>query len=192
MANSSTPPEGSMLRQATAADAAAIARLHVASWRRAYRDILDPAYLAGPIEQERRDVWAARFAEPNADMRVTLAEDDEGLVGFICTFGNEDPVWGAMVDKLHVLARAKGRGVGRSLLASAGEWAASRYPGAALHLWVFEANEPARLFYDRMGGAVVERIVEPNPAGGGESLSLRYVWKNPAAIGRGVGSRASR
>ncbi len=106
-----------------------------------------------------------------------------GPIGFICTFGNDDPVWGSLVDNLHVLPRAKGRGVGRHLLASAGQWAASRYPGAGIFLWVFEANEPARRFYDRMGGIVVERIIEPNPAGGGESLSLRYAWSDAAILG---------
>jgi GNAT superfamily N-acetyltransferase len=171
-----------MLRPATAGDAAVIAQIHIDSWRTAYREILDPAYLAGPIEQERRDVWAARFAPPNAEMAVALAEDEAGPVGFICTFGNEDPVWGAMVDNLHVLPRAKGRGVGRALLASSGQWVVNRYPGAGLHLWVFEANEAARRFYDRMGGEVVERILEPNPAGGGESLSLRYAWRDPALL----------
>jgi GNAT superfamily N-acetyltransferase len=192
MASSNTPHDGLMLRQATADDAAMIAQLHVDSWRSAYRDILDPAYLAGPIERERREVWTARFARPNAEMAVTLAEDAAGPIGFICTFGNEDPVWGAMVDNLHVLPRAKGRGVGRLLLASAGKWTASRYPGAGLHLWVFEANESARRFYDRMGGVVVERITEPNPAGGGESLSLRYAWNDPASLGREGRSPASR
>lgn len=192
MANSSTPPEGLMLRKATADDAAAFAQLHVESWRSAYRGILDPDYLAGPIEQERREVWAGRFAAPNEDMHITIAEDGEGAIGFVCTFGQEDPVWGSMVDNLHVLPRAKGRGVGRLLLASAGVWAANRYPGASLHLWVFEANEAARQFYDRMGGIVVERIIEPNPAGGGESWSLRYAWKDLADLCREVRSLASR
>jgi GNAT superfamily N-acetyltransferase len=117
-------------------------------------------------------------------MRVTIAEDRSGAIGFVCSFGDDDPVWGALVDNLHVLPHAKGSGVGRLLLASAGQWAAGRYPGAGLYLWVFEANEPARRFYDRMGGVVVERVIEPNPAGGGESLSLRYAWSDPASLGR--------
>jgi GNAT superfamily N-acetyltransferase len=180
-----------MLRPATAEDAAVIAQLHIDSWRSAYRGILDAAYLAGPIEQDRRDVWAARFAAPGGDRQLTVAEDRAGPIGFVCTYGNDDPVYGALVDNLHVLPRAKGRGVGRSLLASAGEWAARRYPRAGLYLWVFEANEPARRFYDRMGGAVVERILEPNPAGGGESLSLRYAWSDPASLSR-AGAAVSR
>jgi ribosomal protein S18 acetylase RimI-like enzyme len=170
-----------VLRPATAADAAVIAQIHIDSWRSAYRHILASDYLAGPIEQDRHDVWSARFASPNADMQVTIAEDEAGALGFICTFGNDDPVWGAMVDNLHVLPRAKGRGVGRSLLAAAAKWVARRYPGAGLHLWVFEANTPARGFYDRMGGDVVERIVEPI-AGGGEAHSLRYAWRNPLLL----------
>jgi GNAT superfamily N-acetyltransferase len=173
-----------MLRQATSHDAATIAGLHTESWRSAYADILDPAYLAGPIEADSGTVWAERFAGANPAMRVTLAEDHSGAIGFICTFGDDDPTWGALVDNLHVLPRAKGRGIGRALLASAADWTASAFPDAGMYLWVFEANEPARRFYDRMGGIAVETVVEPNPAGGGESLSMRYFWRDPGRFGQ--------
>jgi GNAT superfamily N-acetyltransferase len=170
------------LRDATADDVELIARLHAESWRSAYATMLDPDYLAGPIEQERREVWTARFAAPNDDMHVTIAEQSAAAIGFVCTFGNDDPMWGALVDNLHVLPPAKGKGVGRALLASAGEWTARRYPGSGMYLWVFEANEPARLFYDRMGGVMVGRVLGPNPAGGGEQMDLRYFWRDPGSL----------
>jgi hypothetical protein len=50
-----------------------------------------------------------------------------------------------------------------------------------MHLWVFEANEPARRFYAAMGGEIVEARIKPNP-GGGEALNLRYFWREPSAL----------
>ena len=50
-----------MLRPATADDAALIAQLHIDSWRSAYRDILDAAYLAGPMGQRR-------YADPSSPL----------------------------------------------------------------------------------------------------------------------------
>ncbi len=48
-------------RPAQATDALTIAAIHIASWRDAsYRSILDPAFLAGPIEEDRRSHWLGK------------------------------------------------------------------------------------------------------------------------------------
>jgi GNAT superfamily N-acetyltransferase len=44
----------------------------------------------------------------------------------------------------------RGRGVGEALVASVIEWARAR-DAASVHLWVTEANRPARLLYERCG-----------------------------------------
>lgn len=64
------------LRLAGPGDAAVIARLHAASWQAHYRGGLSDAYLDGPVEEERRRVWADRFAAPDPAMSVILAEED--------------------------------------------------------------------------------------------------------------------
>ena len=170
------------LREATPADADDVAALHTASWRDAYRTILSPDYLAGPIEAERQAIWRPRLAEPRPDQRVTLAVADGALAGFVCAFGHDDPRWGALVDNLHVARSTRGTGLGARLLREAGTWVADTYPGSSLFLWVYEANLPARGFYDRMGGQVVERLVKSNP-GGGEAARLRIHWPDPRSIG---------
>lgn len=55
-------PMSTQYREAEATDADKIATLHAESWKRAYRGHLSDAYLDGPIEDERRSVWQARFA----------------------------------------------------------------------------------------------------------------------------------
>jgi hypothetical protein len=89
------------LRRATKDDIAPIACLHALSWRDAYRSILDPAFLAGPVESDRLAVWSARLSNPRDDQQIIIAVE-QGVVGFVCAFGDEDPQWGACVDNLHV------------------------------------------------------------------------------------------
>jgi hypothetical protein len=82
------------LRQATKDDIAQIASLHALSWRDAYQSILDPAFLAGPVESDRLAVWNARLSTPRDDRQVAVAVEQGVLVGFVCVFGDEDPKWG--------------------------------------------------------------------------------------------------
>jgi ribosomal protein S18 acetylase RimI-like enzyme len=170
-----------MIRKATADDATAIAALHVASWREAYRDILHPEFLAGPIEAERHSAWRERMAAPRPGQQVLVAEECGAMVGFVCAFADDDPVWGTFVDNLHVAAAARGRGLGAALLRAAAG-AADRADGpSGIYLWVYEANTPARRFYERLGGSAVETLIEELP-GGGSAVAVRMHWPDAAAL----------
>jgi len=166
------------LREATADDVGLIARLHTESWRTAYDAILSADFLADGIEADRLWTWSERFAAPNPAQRVTVGLLGEQPMGFVCTFLDEDPQWGALVDNLHVVPAAKGKGLGARLLRSAAAWVSQTRPGQGLHLWVYEANAQAAAFYDRMGGEAVERALHDNP-GGGAAPAIRYAWPDP-------------
>jgi len=56
----------------------------------------------------------------------------------------------------------------------AGAWVQANFPQPGLHLWVFEANYPARRFYERLGATNKGREVG-KVLGGGTATSLRYV-----------------
>ncbi|MBI5268002.1 MAG: GNAT family N-acetyltransferase, partial [candidate division Zixibacteria bacterium] len=56
-------------RIATPADAPAIAELHAASWRTAYRGVLSDTYLDGNIIDERTAVWHSRLTSPEPHQR---------------------------------------------------------------------------------------------------------------------------
>lgn len=166
------------LRKANKIDARAIAMIHTASWRDAYRPFLDAAYLAGPVEEDRLNLWIKRFSNDDVSWDVTVAETDGALLGFVCTFGDVDPKWGSLLDNLHVLPHLKRSGIGTQLFRAAASWVVKRYPSQGMHLWVFEGNEEARTFYSRMGGTSVERAV--NSTHGGSPPSLRYYWPEPS------------
>lgn len=169
------------LRIAEAADAQAVALLHTASWRDAYGKVLDPSYLAGPIEEERLGYWKSELRAADAGRHVLLAEDDDNAAGFVCTRWPGDPPWGAWVNNLHVVRASRGKGAGRQLLKAAAEWVASLDAQSGLHVWVLEANEPARAFYQHLGGEVVERGPSQIPAAHGAPV-LRVWWRRAADL----------
>jgi GNAT superfamily N-acetyltransferase len=167
-----------VFRTATVADSQRIASLHAESWRSAYRGILSDKYLDGPVNEDRESLWTSRLKSPYADRRyVLLAEADGASVGFVCVLLDEEPEWGAYLDNLHVVPNLKGKGIGRQLFGRAAQWVMSKEPAWPLHLWVFEANDSARRFYDVLNGEVVERRHKKAPDGA-VIPSLRYVWRD--------------
>ena len=69
------------LRPATLADAPAIARLHLASWRQAYRDLAPREAFEAMDEALRVRRWTAMLTEPLAQQAVVVAEQDGRLAG---------------------------------------------------------------------------------------------------------------
>lgn len=153
------------IRDTTAADARAIAEVYVRSWQAAYRglmpdDLLDSLSVENP-EQE----WGSWLASPAPRQGCLVAEEDGKVVGFV-RFGSsrdEDAAEDAgEVYAIYVVPEAFGTGTGRELFAHANRILRERGFTAAT-LWVLEANERARRFYEAAGwrpdGAITtERI----------------------------------
>ena len=138
-------------------------------------------FLDGPVVANRLAVWDERLSEVRADRLVCLALEGSELIGFVCVLGNEDPVWGSLIDNLHVAAARHGTGAGRKLMLRAAQWLDRMYPQLGVYLWVYEANSPARRFYERLGASHRETINKRDP-GGGYARSCRYVWTEPKAL----------
>ena len=180
-----------IVRDATPADADAIAQLHALSWRTAYRGILTDDYLDKIAEHDRRLDWRTRFSEGDAGTRlVRLAIDDDLLVGFMCAYLDRDEQGGALLDNLHIHPDTKGLGVGRMLMAQAVAWVLEHRPSSSLHLWVYEANHAARGFYERFGGVTVERIVQ-RACDGRDLPFMRYAWGDLPALKKALGADAA-
>ena len=86
------------IRPASVADADAIAALHAASWRSAYRGIFKDSTLGPVLDDERRTHWSSKLAAMTADDTVLIAGD----IGFIAVWAKGDPGFGAYIDNLHV------------------------------------------------------------------------------------------
>jgi GNAT superfamily N-acetyltransferase len=157
-------------------DAAALARVHVRSWRETYAGLLPGPFLA----QMNAGVYARRWrrqlmaAEP-AEL-VLCAEGAGGLVGYCGVSGSGMM---AEVSTLYVIRPAQRRGVGKRLLASAAKVMAAR-GAVSLHLWVLNGNARARAFYEHLGGAPVEE----RTVGGwdGAFRETAYSWPDIKAL----------
>ncbi len=171
--------EKPLLRNATHEDASAITALHVASWRSAYRGVLPDAYLDGEAEAERGAHWDKTLSSLKPEDLVLVAEDTDGLRGFISVYRDAEPGYDAYLDNLHVRPGNRGGGLGKQLLAAA--LARTIAAGAkTLCLWAFDQNEGAIRFYQRLGGKPVEYGFDP--FAGSNAPHTKIAWDDLPAF----------
>lgn len=135
------------IRTAVPSDDKAIAELHAASWQFAYRGALSDEYLAGDIVADRMALWQARLHRPEANQYVIVAHEKEVLLGFACLYLGADPLWGSLLDNIHVSQAAQRKGLGSLLLHAVANHCMAAAPHAGLHLWVLQQNIGAQQFY---------------------------------------------
>jgi GNAT superfamily N-acetyltransferase len=136
------------VREATAADADAIGRVHAETWRAAYAGVLpEPAF---DVEARQRS-WREAFArERPATSAVFVAELDGGVVGFAGVGASRDEPGVGELFTIYVDPMHWGTGSGRALISHAEQ--ALRASGfAEAMLWVLEGNERAERFYRAAG-----------------------------------------
>lgn len=177
-------PRGSPIafRTATSGDATAVAALHADSWRRHYRGSYPDEFLDGPVEDDRRRVWQARLADPDADSVTIVAAAAAAMVGFVHVVLDDDPVWGALVDNLHVRHDHQGTGTGTALLGAAAAVVVDRRPSSGLFLWVLERNIDAQAFYSARGATFEGTRTATSPGGGEALVARRCVWPDPRVL----------
>jgi len=166
------------IRLARAEEADAIAELHAASWRVAYRGILPDETHGEGLVPRQRAYWGQAFAREDLVL-ILVAEDAGALIGFIAAWGDPDGGSDAFVQSLHVHPARKRGGIGRALLgAAAARMAAAGRRG--VYLWVYEANTAAAAFYRALGGTVPGTRVRE--IGGRPIPQLRMAWPDTAAL----------
>lgn len=141
-----------MIRRAGPADAAAVAHVHVESWKVAYRGIMPDDVIARTDLAYRTPFWAERIA--NRDWPVWVIEEGGEIVAFCQVVPSpdpgDDPTRIGHIPSLHVRPDLRGRGHGRALLDHARAVLQGR-GFAELTLWVLEENRNARRFYEKYG-----------------------------------------
>ena len=142
------------VRDAVADDARAIAEVHVASWRWAYRGQVPDWILDSLSVDDRRANWERSLSRD--EVGVAVAIDAAGaVVGFVETgpAGDDDAdARTGEVYALYLLEHIAGSGVGRALLQRGEDHLRARgYRRSTL--WVLESNAGAHRFYERNGWA---------------------------------------
>jgi ribosomal protein S18 acetylase RimI-like enzyme len=169
------------LRPAQFRDHASIALLHAESWRNTYRGIYSDRYLDDEVERDRLAVWHDRLRFPTANQEIMLAVQDKAVVGFACLFLDDDATYGTLLDNLHVSFYFRKAGIGKLLMRKCAHSIVKKGINTALYLWVFKANQNARQFYERLGGANVETAHKENEDGT-QAKVCRYFWADITAL----------
>ena len=141
------------IRTAKPGDARAIAEIHVATWRAAYRGLMPDDFLAALSVDERTAMWSTALGRPSPS-QLTLVEI-EGTLAAFCIYGptrDDEPPEVAEIYALNVHPARWREGLGRALCEHAVAEAAAR-GHTAIALWVMTANDRARRFYERLGYA---------------------------------------
>lgn len=160
------------VRTAIPSDAAAIAEIHVETWRDAYAGILPAAFLGDPVKRAFTSYWRDVDIQP-AD--VVLVAENNGLCGFIAVWCRPAPY----IDNLHVMPSLRAQSIGTALLKSAAAELLARAHKSA-YLWVFEHNPKAIRFYQRMGGVIATKA--PQDIFGYSIPSLKIEWRDLGTI----------
>lgn len=170
-----------LYRKATIADAPKIALLHTVNWRNHYRGMLDDHYLDHEALADRNKVWKARLLDHHPSMRMVLAEDKNEIVGFGCMFLDDDPIYGALLDNLHVANPYSGKGVGKILMELLAKDVLAMNSRRDLYLWVLKKNTGAIGFYQRQKGLEKEHAVETE-MGNVPVDKIRYYWPDVTTL----------
>ncbi|MBT6314971.1 MAG: GNAT family N-acetyltransferase [Alphaproteobacteria bacterium] len=160
---------------AEAADAAAIAELHVDVWRATYADLAPPEALESLGVAVRLRQWQAALADSASAAGIFVIRSEGVIVGFAKAQRDPDgPMNGrGEIKHLYVSHSEQSRGLGRLLFnASASYLQSIKAPGIALG--VVDGNDRAIAFYERLGGKHIGEYVDPGPLW--RSRNLIYAW----------------
>jgi ribosomal protein S18 acetylase RimI-like enzyme len=133
------------VRPATVDDVAAIAEVHMTSWKESYTHLLSPGFFDSRTPERAVSRWVDTLAGPSAPP-VHVATLDGTIVGFSGSGPSQDeaPVRDLQLYFIYVLAAHHGVGAGQRLLEAA-------LGDAPASLWMVKDNPRALAFYRRNG-----------------------------------------
>jgi ribosomal protein S18 acetylase RimI-like enzyme len=152
-----------VIREASAADIPALARLHVTTWNATYAPLL----LNGPSVAIREHQWREAFAKNDGSwFCFVVARPDGELVGFAKGRKSEGGEFGGELNKIYLLRDYQRLGLGRELV---GRVARRFLEQGITSMWLFgDARNPSCHAWIALGA---EKI-DPDPGTG------NYGWRD--------------
>jgi len=163
------------VRPATPADARMIARVSIASWRATYRGLISEDYLQNLSYRRRRDNWLERLSQQDGSFFAYVAVNSAGKIVGFASGGREragDPDYQGELYALYLLPSVQRQGLGRQLLLAVARHLL-RQGITTMLIWALAEN-PARRFYEAMGGTYVRE--QPIQIGAELLQEVAYGW----------------
>jgi ribosomal protein S18 acetylase RimI-like enzyme len=169
-----------VVRAATRADAAAIARVQHESWRTTYAGILPLDVINSVTGHRDASEWQRRLERETPDAATWIAERGGKIVGFAsCGPARADVErLDGEIYALYVLQKHQRRGVGRELVRECARHFV-RHGVFGFFLWVLRANR-ARMFYEALGGEALAEKIER--LGKHDFAEIAYGWRDLTAL----------
>jgi GNAT superfamily N-acetyltransferase len=171
-----------IIRRAELKDAEAIGRVQVNSWRTTYRGIVPDAFLDTMTYAVYASRWHGRLSDPSNRLVTYVACEDDGTVFGFASGGVqriEDMDFDGELYAIYLLQANQRCGAGRLLVQAVAQGLVG-HGFKSMLVWVLEANEPARRFYERLGG--VYAGVQSITIGGKELVEVAYGWRDLAGL----------
>jgi len=160
------------IRPAAEPDLQGIVSIHVESWKDAYADVLPAEFMAGKIDPALARHWRETVIQ-NQD--IVLVAEENSLVGFAAVWCRPIP----FIDNLHVRPSHRSKRIGTALMTSVAQELIRKGHKKA-YLWVFESNQKAIRFYERLGGK--QKELAGKNIFGYEVPSRKIEWHDLAGI----------
>jgi len=180
------PPASVHVRRARPDDLQGMARVHVETWKTAYRGMVPDDRLDSlTVDSDIAGGFGSHLRQPPPGNAQFVAETAEGeVVGFAGGGPAREPEPGytGELHSIYVLSAYQRRGVGSAL---AGEVVRHllNTGHASMIVWVMEPS-PYRRFYERLGGTLYRRVVQPSRIAGQPVPVVSYVWADLRPLAR--------
>lgn len=177
------------IREAVLSDVEGIAHVHVESWKTTYHGLLPQEVIAERTLERRIRLWKGALSTPVAASCALVAESEERIVAF-AQFGPTRSPELAFSHELYVIYALRefhGRGIGQALVCAGVNWLINQ-SAESMMLWVLEGNTIGRRFYEKLGGSIVGRRVDPISSA--LVYELAYGWHDLSALANAVQRRS--
>ena len=165
------------IREANVSDAAAIAKVHVDSWRTTYIGVVPDDFLAQLSYEQRERTWRDILSTHGATEFVFVAEAEAGKIIGFASGGPErsgDTDYRGELYAIYLFEAYQRKGIGRQLAQAI----ARRLVQESLHsmlVWVL-VNNLSQDFYSALGG---QRLYEQEiTIGGARLVEVAYGWRD--------------
>lgn len=141
-----------LIRDADRSDADAIAQVHIASWRSAYRHIFPPTVFDDPdFDRSRIAMWRSWSHSPTPDRRLVVAVDKGLVVGFAHSGHTDgDGVVAGEIFGFYTHPDSWGSGAASALMTCSLDHLRLLGHSRAV-LWTLGEAHRARAFYEKSG-----------------------------------------
>jgi ribosomal protein S18 acetylase RimI-like enzyme len=147
-----------IIRQALCSDAAALAQVHIDSWRTSYQGIIPADYLSNLSYKQRENQWARVLCDTANHEFVYVAQTETGEIAGFASGGalrTDIPPYTSELYAIYLLENYQKQGIGLQLFEAIKNRLLQNGFSSML-LWVLTENTIARRFYEARGGQVVK------------------------------------